>query len=395
LVALLSLGAGAIHFDILSARWHEHILYGLFFTALAVFQVAWAFGIALRPRRLYAVGIVVNALTLVIYVVAHTTGLPAGPEAWQRVPSGAADIICAFFELGIVVLSLVLVFRHDVAPRRNSAAHHRWPLPDRVAAGISAVLMLFVVAGTGAALATTGGGTTNTAQSTAAATSGHARESNADPSWHYPGAPLPASEVGEINAIWKATAPGEAFQTPTCTFPPTNAQNAAASGLVNTTDAAVAKYRDINVAKADGYVPITTPQYVLVHYIKYSNMGADKVLDPNHIQMLLYSRRPNGQMVLAAAVYAMPRLGQSGPMPGGCRTQWYVQTNLCMTSARIYAGFSPCPAGTMVVPTTHLLRVWQVPVPGGQLAVDPTHLQVAEAAEMYATAHSGNGGSKG
>jgi hypothetical protein len=47
-----------------------------------------------------------------------------------------------------------------------------------------------------------------------------------------------------------------------------------------------------------------------------------------------------------------------------------------------YQGFAPCPDGTVELKTPEMLHVWQVPVPGGPLAMDPTDLQVMQAAVM-------------
>ena len=42
----------------------------------------------------------------------------------------------------------------------------------------------------------------------------------------------------------------------------------------------------------------------------------------------MYAFTPYGP-VLVAAMYLMPSVGQNGPMPGGCLTQWHAHTNLC------------------------------------------------------------------
>ena len=99
--------------------------------------------------------------------------------------------------------------------------------------------------------------------------------------------------------------------------------------LVQTTSSAVARYKDLNVAKADGYVPITDTRYPVVHYLNAGDMNDKDVLDPNHIQSLVYAFTPSGP-VLVAAMYLMPGVGEDGPMPGGCLTQWHAHTNLCV-----------------------------------------------------------------
>jgi hypothetical protein len=208
---------------------------------------------------------------------------------------------------------------------------------------------------------------------------------NAYPAWHYTGPALPAQEVSVLTRVFNETEKGHAMQTPTCDKAPTAAQLQAAMQLVQTTSAAVAPFKNINVAKADGYFPITDPKYPVVHYLNPGYMNNKDVLDPDHVQSLVYAFTPSGP-VLAAAMYLMPSQGEQGPMPGGCLTQWHAHTNLCIGgSSGTISGFQTdgsCPAGESPLMTPEMMHVWQVPVPGGPLTMDPTDQQVVEAAIM-------------
>jgi len=206
-----------------------------------------------------------------------------------------------------------------------------------------------------------------------------------DPSWHYTGPALPAQEQAVLTTVFTETERGHAMQTPNCDRSPTGAQMEAAMQLVQTTSSAVAKYKDLNVAKADGYIPITDQRYPVVHYLKYEYMQGKYVLDPNHVQSLVYAFTPYGP-VLVAAMYLMPSVADKGPMPGGCLTQWHAHTNLCTGGPTgSISGFTSggvCPAGEQPLLTPEMMHVWQVPVPGGPLTMDPTDEQVVEAAIM-------------
>jgi hypothetical protein len=185
--------------------------------------------------------------------------------------------------------------------------------------------------------------------------------------------------------VFNETEKGHAMQTPNCDRAPTGAQTEAAMQLVQTTSAGVAPFKNLSAATAAGYVPITDPRYPVVHYLKYSYMQGKYVLDPNHVQSLVYAFTPYGP-VLVAAMYLMPSVGDKGPMPGGCLTQWHAHTNLCEggPTGKI-SGFQSdgaCPADERALVTPVMLHVWQVPVPGGPLTVDPTDQQVVEAAIM-------------
>ena len=203
-----------------------------------------------------------------------------------------------------------------------------------------------------------------------------------DPNWKYTGPPLSSGEQALLTSVGNATDAGHAMQTPNCTTAPTAAQTLGAVQYVQATTSAVAKYKELSAALADGYVPITSTAYPVVHYLKVSNMRPGDMLDPNHVDSLVYATTPQGP-VLVAAMYLMAGQG-AGPMPYGCLVQWHAHTNLCTsTTTHLIQGFTPCAPGTVHYgPTPMMTHVWQVPVAGGPLAIDPSDLQVVEAAVM-------------
>ena len=203
-----------------------------------------------------------------------------------------------------------------------------------------------------------------------------------DPKWTYTGAPLPPGEVGLLDAIGSATDAGHEMQTPNCSTKPTDQQVLGAMEYVQVTSAAVAKYQVLSAALAAGYRPVTSTAYPVVHYVNSAYYSDRYALDPNHVDSLVYAFTPRGP-VLVAAMYLLTRPGGEGPMPYGCLVQWHAHTNLCFSlSTGVIVGFQPCAAGTVHRVTGMMTHVWQVPVPGGPLAMDPTDLQVVEAAIM-------------
>jgi uncharacterized membrane protein YgcG len=203
-----------------------------------------------------------------------------------------------------------------------------------------------------------------------------------DPNWKYTGPPLPDAEVRLLTAIGTATDKGHAMQTPDCTTAATAAQTLGAVQYVQATTTAVAKYKTLGVATAAGYVPVTDPAFPIVHYVNPAYMKRADIMDPNHVDSLVYAFTPNGP-VLVAAMYLMPDQG-TGPMPYGCLVQWHAHTNLCTsTTTHQIVGFMPCAPGTVHYGRTgYMTHVWQVPVAGGPLAIDPSTVQVMEAAIM-------------
>jgi hypothetical protein len=203
-----------------------------------------------------------------------------------------------------------------------------------------------------------------------------------DTDWKYTGPALPAAEVHQLLTVGATTDAGHKMQTPNCNTAPTSQQILGATQYIQATSSAVAKYKNLSAATAAGYFPITNTNYPVVHYLNPAYMDTKDLMNPNTVDSLVYATTPYGP-VLVAAMYLMPGPG-NGPMPYGCLVQWHAHTNLC-TNDRTgqIDGFTPCPPGTSHDgPTPMMTHVWQVPVAGGPLAIDPSDLQVVEAAIM-------------
>lgn len=80
-----------------------------------------------------------------------------------------------------------------------------------------------------------------------------------------------------------------------------------ATGLVEAVREATAKYKDVNKAMADGYVPVlgcvSSPEEggMGAHYLKASLLGDD--VDAAHPQLLVYEPLGNGRLQLVAVEY--------------------------------------------------------------------------------------------
>jgi hypothetical protein len=143
-VALLSVGAAVIHFAVIAQHFEEWWLTGLFFVAIAVFQIAWALLVLVRPSSpVYLAGALVNAAIVVTWIVSRTTGVPVGPEAGEPEAVGFPDTLATAFEVVLVVALAALLSTHAVW-------HSLRPLM-RAAGGL--VSGIVVVALTAAALA--------------------------------------------------------------------------------------------------------------------------------------------------------------------------------------------------------------------------------------------------
>lgn len=346
-----------------------------------------------RPRPYLLAGVVVQALFWVTGMAfgGILTGMGTDPNTAPLVALLAFAMVPTLQTVPATSPGRVLIQRHPIAGVTGSA----------VALAVLLISSTYPIAGASASASASsspasarpamagmamGGGTSST--SSHAAKGGMdmpGMNGQADPNWHYNGPPLPAQEDSVLTSVFNETEKGHAMQTPDCNTAPTGAQTEAAMALVQTTSSAVAKYKDLNAATAAGYVPITDTRYPVVHYLNYSYMRSADVLDPNHVQSLVYAFTPYGP-VLVAAMYLMPSVQDPGPMPGGCLTQWHAHTNLCTGGpGGLISGFQTngiCPPGENPLMTPEMLHVWQAPVPGGPLTMDPTDQQIVEAAIM-------------
>ncbi|HUE07283.1 MAG TPA: hypothetical protein VMP41_07635 [Acidimicrobiales bacterium] len=344
-----------------------------------------------RPRPFLVAGVVLQALFWITGMAlgAMLTGMGTDPNAAPLVALLAVAMVPTLRAVPVSSPGRVFMGRHPVAGATTSV----------VALAVLAISSTYPVA---AASASASGGASQSSSSSMAGMAMGPRTSHTshtakgkmdmpgmngqtDPSWHYTGPALPTAEVSVLTTVYNETEKGHAMQTPNCTTAPTGAQTEAAMGLVQTTSAAVSKYKDLSAATAAGYVPITDTRYPVVHYLNYSYMRSGNVLDPDHVQSLVYAFTPYGP-VLVAAMYLMPSQGDPGPMPGGCLTQWHAHTNLCSGgTGGLISGFQTngvCPSGENPLMTPEMMHVWQVPVPGGPLTMDPTDQQIVEAAIM-------------
>jgi hypothetical protein len=147
-------------------------------------------------------------------------------------------------------------------------------------------------------------------------------------------------------------------------------QRAAASQLWQATQTATRRYTSLSVAVADGYIafnPISDP---LVHYVKPEYLHDGKILDPEHVESLLYEAGLRGP-VLVAAMYSLEDPNVSPPDVGGEVTPWHRHDDLCFTPTGEVTGAAPnCPSGSATYYTPWMLHVWFVPDRYGRFAAD-------------------------
>jgi len=111
-LAVTSLAAAGVHFAVMGEHFREYAAFGVFFSLVAWFQSLWALGVVVSPTRpLLAVGLVVNAAVVAIWIVSRTAGLPIGPEPGTAEPAAFLDVLSTILEIGIVVVTAALLVR--------------------------------------------------------------------------------------------------------------------------------------------------------------------------------------------------------------------------------------------------------------------------------------------
>ena len=212
------------------------------------------------------------------------------------------------------------------------------------------------------------------------------------PNWHYTGPALPQAEARTLLADGNNGPLDIHMARSGCAARLTSAEEIGAQQFVQATSAAVARLATPADAVAAGYQPVSPTDYPVVTYVNpavvAANAAARRTLDPRHIDGLVYATTPSGGTVLAGAMYILPATETKVPMPYGALVQWHRRTQVCGTGTPSAAmplavtGYPPCPAGSTVEPTPYLSMVWQVPVAGGPLAIQPPDIQIVEAAVM-------------
>ena len=142
------------------------------------------------------------------------------------------------------------------------------------------------------------------------------------------------AEVGVTAAMSRAMPGMSLHMTMTPPRPPAPGDSARAAHIVTTLRGAIAKYRDVNVALADGYKPFlpNVPQDVY-HFTKRGNgIKAAFAFDPARPTSLLYKKTATGY-ALVGAMYTAPYRSSLDELNARVPLsiyRWHLHTNLCI-----------------------------------------------------------------
>ncbi|MFI6480593.1 hypothetical protein ACIBH1_21890 [Nonomuraea sp. NPDC050663] len=378
-LAILSAGAGAVHFAVLADHFAMSVAHGAFFAAVGWAQLMWALAVLLRPgRALLLAGLAGNAAVAVVWALSRTIGLPPG----QSEPLGVPDVLATLLELAVISGCAYLADRAPAATQPSAAATPGAAAPAVTSAAASgagprrlagAGLLSGVVAlAVGAAFLPAFAGHSHAGHAAPAAAGAGDAQAHAVPAHQHdpaadgqPGAGQPAD--GQAADGQAEPGGGHHHDTPTGP-PPTAAERAAADDLVARTAREVpARWPTLAAARKAGF-QLSIDTSGVLHMTKPAWIIDDRELDPTRPESLVFYRKPGGGDILLGAMFIMPP-GKPGPQVGGSLTRWHAHDNLCSKPAggvAVVDASGGCPAGTTKMPSTpEMLHVWVVDYPSG------------------------------
>ena len=360
--AAASLGAAAVHAAAIPVHFDHGTRYGVAFIVMAVTGTIAALLCLLSRWRLGLwLTAMVNAAIVALWFLATTHGVPGDTKE----AIGLASAVATMLEVSAItaaVVGLSLVSRAECTALPIGFRRSGWRAP------VAAIVAATVLATPGVATAADHhhGAAADVAVGTA-----HAHDTTSTAATGASGAhDHPFQESGVSDAIAGGSITGIFSRLPAVVHPggtgnavhdassggtcaPSDEQVAAADKLVAATTLALLKYRDVNVAVADGYRPLGFEPNGVNHYINTKYLDDDVMVDPNRPEAILYGRSADGAMYPVGAMYMAGAAVERGPRIGGCLTPWHRH------------GFPFARRGET---STEMMHVWTVPLPGGPYA---------------------------
>ncbi|MEO8539415.1 MAG: hypothetical protein ABI577_06710 [bacterium] len=156
--------------------------------------------------------------------------------------------------------------------------------------------------------------------------------------------------------------------------PATADQLVAAGTFANEVKVKTAKYADVRDAMAAGYVQITQDlPGIAAHFIRLDYQHDGHELDADYPEVLLYSKRLDGNWTLIGAMFMAETVSDTPPSYFGPLDVWHRHENLCFTAGsqvRTTANAAECKGGVFVKSTAYQMHVWVTPSAGGVFAHD-------------------------
>jgi hypothetical protein len=353
LPAAASIGAGAVHAVAIGAH-SEHAQAVLLFSVIAAFQLGWGV-VALRRsnRALALVGLLGHAGIIGGFIIAKTAGIGFVDGLAAAEPLQVADAMAA-------VLALIAVAGNAV----HLIGWSPQVLPSgSVGAGAALVAVLTLPAMLAAGRHDHTSHQPDAAPATVQAAAAEVDHGHDDTGHEdHAATPMPYDPSMPIDLS------GMEGVTPT--------QQAAAENLVSASITYLPQFADPADAEAAGYHSIGDGLTGYEHFVNWTLLDDDRLLDANFPESLVY-RVEDGVHTLEAAMY-MLREGDTlddAPELGGPLTQWHIHNDLCYTDDPVAPKVrglrepgGPCNPPLVPGKEVPMIHVWIVPHPCGPFA---------------------------
>jgi len=363
IAALASLGAGAIHATCVGTHGDERTVV-FSFALIAALQIGWGALALVRSGALVGwSGILINGAAVGGWFLTRTTGIGFIKGFETAESPGFPDTLCAVLgAVAVLGAAAALAHRFEWVSR---------PRPVLVALAGVAVLSISVpgMVKTGDHSHAGGG-----AHDDGGAHEGdHDMENmdHGDPDHDMEG--MDHSNPAIAPVPYTGQLPVDLGGVPGVTA----AQQAEAEDLVTRTIEDLPQFADPATLPAQGWYPIGDAVTGFEHYINWSLIDDDDILDPNKPESIVYQVGPGGQRTLVAAMFITPRnvTVEDPPDFGGALVQWHAHNNLCYggipNQLRIMAVVpypQPCPGNTFRDHLSPMIHVWIVPNECGPFA---------------------------
>jgi hypothetical protein len=418
--AVASIAAGLIHAGAIGVH-AEHVGLSRLFMAAAVFQIGWGAVALVHPRRwIGLIGALGSAAVVAGWLVTRVADISwiSGLEVHES--PAFADSVCAAFgaiaaggglvawlvgdrEIRVPRLALTALAAAALAvPALASASTHTHAAgDDHDHSGTVADATGGVVVDADAtdghphvdgdphatpdtvSDATAAGTVTGVAAADAATTDGHAHDGATGAAAGAVSGTVDTTEAPAAHAAAVAPVPYDPTKPIDLGGVPgvTPEQQARAENLVAITVTRLPQWADTATAEAAGFRSIGDGVTGHEHYVNWSYLNDDKVLDPDRPESLVYAvDRATGTKTLVSAMFMLPDGYTLDTVPdiGGALTQWHIHDNLCFaadpadaTKLRVVGltrADGTCTFGAKAENPNPMIHVWITPHPCGPFA---------------------------
>ncbi|HZM38830.1 MAG TPA: hypothetical protein VFB94_06930 [Acidimicrobiales bacterium] len=351
LVVALSLAAGAIHFAEVGEHFNLSWKHGVFFAVVAWLQIAWAVAFLMAPtRKLLAAAAIGNTFIVLVWAMSRIWGVPIGPGAWEPEPVALADALATAFEVVIVGVSAVVLFRPAVAQRtlRPSLG-----LASIGVTGVAiAVVSTMALAPSFASEHSHGEADDGHDNEAAMSAPGHDHEAmtaedhdqeSGDQAGGETAAATPEHQEGHTDVVIAADGSsaceqsnvavggnaGHGHRGPVPFEPMDAATRTTLSQQIAAANAVVIKYPTVAAAEAGGYRRITP--YVPCIAAHYLNGGLlDSTFDPANPEILLFAGTAPDSPLVGLSFLDFNGPGNEPEGFAGKTDPWHVHSQLCI-----------------------------------------------------------------